>query len=266
MKKIYWGIVAGVILSIIPNLSFAVTSTVKTVTGTVAKVAGNMVTFKTPTAAIYVAESTYATVVRRNGAPMKLDEILVGDKVEVKGTVWSDGSISATSVRNMSLYAHNGTVNGKIVSVFLQDSKFVMQNSRKEYQTVRTDVYTIFKKNGSASTLQDLVPGMTVSVKGTWERNTNDISAKEVKGTLRLVNIDITGKLVMKSPTALTVVGTNNSIYAVDIASALLQSKNGKPMTLVEYDMQHTVRVYGKHISGMPQITATLVKDYSVTK
>lgn len=249
MKKICsLAILAVVVFFVLPKISLAVGA--KTYTGSVVKISGSSIIFSNSNAAKYSAEIGNATLVRKNGAGMQLAEVLPGDKVEVKGTLWGDNSISATYVRNMSLYTHNGSFSGKITEINPVNFSFTLLSSKYGNQTIYTDSLTVFKKNSSSATFKDLEIGMSMSIKGAWDRNTVKISAREVSGTLRLISIDFTGTLFAKSNTALTVIGNGNVIYGVDVTKAKLQNKNGKTLNLSQLNMSDTLRVSGKHISG----------------
>jgi hypothetical protein len=108
--------------------------------------------------------------------------------------------------------------------------------------------------------------GITASVKGLWDRTNTKIIATSVAGSFRLIDIYFTGNLSMTGASSLTVIGNGNVIYGVDITKAILQSKNGKPLTLSQIKVGDSLRVWGKHISGSVQITGTEIKDSSVTK
>lgn len=248
-----------------PSMGLAATN-IKTITGTVTRISGNSVYFSTTSAANYLAEIGNAALLRKNGVSMTLSQILVGDKVEVKGTLWPDNSINAVSLRNLSFYTHTGTFTGKITSINPVDSSFIMQNNANGAQTIHSNNFTTWTKNGKSSGFQDLQIAMTAKVKGVWDRSNKDIAASSVTGTYKLINIYFTGTLQMKSDTSLTVVGNGNVLYGVDISKAVLQSKNGKTMTVAEFNLGDTLRVWGKHISGMPQVAATQIKDNSVSK
>lgn len=233
--------------------------------GTVTNLSGSQIFVKTPSAAVYNVDIGNATLLRRNGAVMQMTEILVGDKVEVKGTLFSDGSMSATYVRNISLYVHNSTFTGKITSINPSSREFVLQSKTYGTQVIKSDNFTIFKQNGTNSALSALELGVTATVKGSWDRSYATVIAKEVKQTVRLVGIEITGQLVMKTDTGLTVIA-NNVIYGVDTSKAKLLSKNNKGITYTDLTMGGQVKITGKHISERATILAGIVKDLTLVK
>lgn len=228
-NKILILLLALVVLSLTAPTARTASPQHKVFTGKVVSVNNYQMKFMTGTGAAYTAEISRATLLRKYGAPMQASEILVGDKVEVKGALWPDNSMNATAVRNMSLYAHSGTFSGKVTTLDPAAASFVMQTGQN-FRTVRTDSYTIIKKNGAPASVSALTPGMSVKVKGQWERSDSVVAAKSVEATVRLINITITGRLVMKSPTAISIVGDNNAIYGAEISKAKLTGKNNKPL------------------------------------
>lgn len=238
----------------------------KTLTGVVKSVSGSQVIFSTTSAAKYSADVSQAQLTRKNGVAMQLSEILVGDKVEVKGTVYKDNSVSATSLRNLSLYTHTGTFTGKISTINTTDSSFVMDSKTYGSQTIHTNNFTTYKKNGSSATFHDLILGMTTTVKGMWDRDNTNVTATSVSGAYRLIDIYFTGTISQTNGSSLTVVGNGNVIYGVDLTGATLLSKNSKPMVAVEFNAGHNVKVWGKHISGSVAVVGTKVVDSTITK
>lgn len=269
MKKLYgYAGVVVVVSLIVPFLCLGATGVPKqiVVTGVVNRIVGNQLTFSTPNAATYRAETSSAKLTRKYGAAMNFDEIITGDKIEVTGMVWPDNSINASLVKNLSLYVHNSTFVGKIGVVDVAGANFTLESKTYGSQTIHINNLTVVKKNGSASSLAEMKTGMGATVKGIWERDNKNIAATEVKGILRLVNISFSGRLVMVSPIGFTVVGANNAMYAVDFSGAQMLSKNGKGMGWGEFKLDDKVSVQGKHISGQLQIQASLIKDSSVIK
>jgi len=247
------------------SIAVAAPSKTKTISGTVTAISGSQVLFKTTSAARYAAEVGSAVLSRKYGAPMNFSEILVGDKIEVKGFIWADNSISSTSLRDLSLYAHNTTFSGKVVSINPSSSSFILESKPNGDQTVHTDSLTVFKKNGSASTFHDVELGMSASVKSTWERSNKDIGATQITGTVRLLNIDITGEIVAMNGTSFTVLA-NNVLYGVDATKAKIENKSGQLINVNKYLAGQTVHAQGKHIAEGVAITASIVKNLSIIK
>jgi hypothetical protein len=248
----------------LPTTTLAYTP--KTLTGVVTGFTPSGITFTNGTAAKYSAELAMATLTRKNGATMTLSEILVGDKVQVTGTLWGDNSINAASLEDLSLYAHNSSFTAKITGIDPTDSSFTMQSKTYGTQTVSTNNFTTFSKNGSSATFKDLQLGMGVTVKALWDRSTQNILASQVQGTLRLIDIYFTGNISMLTSSTLTVIGNGNVIYGIDISKTLLESKNSKPILYSDFKIGDSLRVWGKHVSGSVQIVGVKVIDSSLTK
>lgn len=265
MKKV-WLVQAAVLVAglLLPVISFAAAA--KTLTGVVVGFNGNQIIFATTSAAKYTADPGSSQLLRKNGAPMQLSEILVGDKIEVQGTLWNDNSISPTSIRDLSLYAHTGTFTGKISAINTVDSSFIIDSKTYGSQTIHTNNFTSYKKNGSMAAFKDLILGMTAQVKGMWDRSNVSITATAVNGSYRLINIYFTGSLSQKNGAAFTVIGNGNVIYGVDVSGAALQNKSGQVIQLSTFNLGDSLRVWGKHLSGSVAIVGTQVKDSSVTK
>lgn len=260
--KIFWGwVLVGISLLLLPIVSLAAPQKEKVFTGNVVRISGSQVYFKATNAATYAAEIGSAVLSRKNGTAMNLNEIVVGDKVEARGLLWGDNSISASSLRNMSLYTHSGSFSGKVVSINPGQSSFVIQSKANGAQTIGTDTLTSYTKNKRNSSFNELELGMAAKVKGFWDRTKEKVLAKTIDGSLRLVNITFTGSVVMKNNTGLTVLANGDVMYGVDVLTAKLQSKSGKPITLNQINVGDTVRVEGKHVSESFRIFASVVKD-----
>ena len=264
MKIKYWFV--GVVLAALFAPLLVSASAVKTFTGTVTKIYGSQVYFTNGSAATYSAEIGNIQLLRKNGVVMSFSEILVGDKIEARGTLWGDNSISAIYFKDNSLYAHNSSFTGKISSINPTDSSFVIQSKPNGDQTIFTNSFTAFTLNGKTIGFADLNIGTTVTLQGVWDRSNKKVLASKVAGSFRLISIDFTGQLTMKNGSALTVIGNGNVIYGVDASSTVIKSKNNKDMNLSEVSVGQTLKVTGKHISGLAQVYASKIVDTSVTK
>jgi hypothetical protein len=265
MKKVCLAQVAALAaIFLVPLVSLAAGP--KTLTGSITALSGNQIIFAATSAATYAADTGSAQLLRKNGAAMQLSEFIVGDKIQVTGTLWGDNSIGATTIRDLSLYTHTGTYSGKISAINTADNSFTMNSKTYGSQTIHTNNFTSYSKNGSSATFKDLILGMTASVKGMWDRSKLNITATSVSGSYRLIDIYFTGSLSAKNGAAFTVTGNGNVIYGVDLSGAVLQSKNGKTMSLSDFNVGDAVRIWGKHLSGSVAIVGTQITDSSVTK
>jgi len=261
MKKILFVLIAVSFL-LAPLTGLAATP--KTFTGTITKIVGSQLIINTTSAATYAVEVSNAQLVRKNGMAMNFSEFFVGDKIEAKGTLWGDNSVSAVYVRDALLYAHKGTFTGKVTGINPANLSFTLQSKANGDQNIQTNNFTSFSKNGSSSGFNNIELGMSMTVKGIWDRSKTNVVADIVDGSFRLINIDFTGILSMKNGNSLTVIGNGNVIYGVDVSSAVTQNKNSSPLAVAQYKIGDSVHVWGKHISGLVQITGTKVKDTSI--
>lgn len=264
MQKIFVLLAAGLMSAGLLLPALAAATGPNTYSGSVTKINGSNISFTNNTAAIYSAELNGAILTRKNGAPMQLSEIIVGDKIQVTGSLWADNSINASSFRDLSLYAHNSSFSGKIITIDPSTSSFVMQSKTYGNQTINTNNFTSFKKNGGAAIFGDLILGMSATVKGQWDRNYATVLASQVAATIKYINIDFTGTLTTKNGNALTVIGNGNVIYGVDVSKATLQDKNGKTVPLSQLNTSDIVHVWGKHVAGSVAIIGTKIKDSSI--
>lgn len=264
MNKFFVFVAAVIISYSVPMSGLA--AGLKTVSGTVTSIANGQIMMSTVSAAKYSAELSSAVLTRKNGASMQFSEILVSDKVTITGTLWADNSISAVSLRDNSLYAHSGTFTGKITGINPPDASFVIQSKTYGTQTIQTNNFTSYSKNGANSGFQDLQLGMTATVKGVWDRSNANITASNIIGTFRMIDIYFVGTLSAKNGASLTVIGNGNVIYGVDVSQAKILNKNGKAVPLTQYISGDTLRVWGKHISGMVAVTGTEIKDMDIGK
>ncbi|HVY68173.1 MAG TPA: DUF5666 domain-containing protein [Patescibacteria group bacterium] len=265
MKQFYAALAAAAFCLVQASSAQASASTVwprnTTVTGTVVRLYGSTLVLQASSAASYLVETGRSALQRKNGAVMGLAEILAGDKLEVKGSLWADNSINAAAVRNLSLYAHQTTFSGKITSINPRAASFVMESRSHGTQTVLTDSLTTFKKNSQSAAFGDLTLDMTATVKAGWDRSYSQVIAKSVAATLRLINITLTGRVAAKTDTGLTVLANGNVMYGVSLTGAKLTDKNGKAMVLQSIVLGDTVKVTGKHASSGLQVQAAAVKD-----
>lgn len=235
-----------------------------TLVGTVTARYGNQIVLKTTAATQYRVEASYASPVRRNGSPLSMEDVLIGDKLEVRGQIWADNSVSASAIRDVSVYTHTGTFTGKISAIDQVNRVFVLQSSQSAPQTIHTTAASVFTKNGSSVEFKDMATGMSATVRGTWERNKQDVVATSVRVTVRLLNIDITGDVTLKDGLALTV-AANGVLYSVDATGATVKSKNNKPLALTELGLGR-VRVRGKHITESTMVKAERIKYLDLVK
>lgn len=266
MKKLlFFSLISLILVVMLSTAKISHAANNQTLTGILTGVEGSHLVFTTKKATTYKAEISNANMVKKNGSTMKVSEFLIGDKIEVTGNVWTDNSISASTVKNLSLYAHTGTFSGKIISLNPNNLSFQLQTAGPETKTIQTTGLTNFKKNSSGASFNNLEIGMTATVKGQWERNNSFVTAYLVDAKLRYVNITLTGTLTMKLPGALTIIN-QNTIYGVDISNAKILSKGGKGLLEYQFNVGDTIKITGKHVSGSVKIIGSIVRNMGTGK
>ena len=234
----------------------------KIIKGVVTKIVGNRLIVKSNTAEQFDVQTSETQLLRKNGSAMLYEEISVGDKLEVGGKAWHDGSVNADYVKNLSLYPHNGTFTGKVLTVDGFKKSFTIQNSKYGVQTIGTDNLTSFTTKGGSGVWAELKPGVSVTVKGVWEKVRTTVHAKAITITVRLLNIDFTGDVVLKDPSSLTV-RTSSVIYGVILKDAKIVNKKNKTITWQDIPMGSLVRVQGKHLPEAPEVVGVKIKNLS---
>jgi hypothetical protein len=257
MRKIF--IILTISRLLLPLTSLAAAPQVYT--GIITGILGFQLQFSTASGAYYSVQTQNTPLTTRYGSPMQVTEIITGDKIQVTGLVRPDNSIAASLVRDMSLYAHNGTFTGKIISLSPVSGYIVINSRQWGAQTINVSPATAIQKNSAGCTLADLTAGMTLKVKGSWERSNKNVTATSIQAIIRLVDIEITGHLMVRGQNALTVVGNNNAIYGISLAGTALFNKKNQPITVGQLGMDDILRVTGKHISGSTEIMASNIKD-----
>ncbi len=263
--------IAGVVtaLAMLPFMAFAQGPSASTSvhlsiwTGTVSSVSGNTFTLAANNGATYTVDASAAKTHRRFGAIMQVADLQPGDSVVVKGM--ADGSnIKAQVIRDTSLQAKNGVFSGKVAAI--NGSSFTVQSGARGSQTVNTDSATVFKKNGQAAQLSDVVVGSQVRVTGVWDKANNNISAKFVNVVVRMARINISGSLSSVNGNSLTISASNGTTYTVDASSARIVKKFGGKISLSDLNPGDNLKVNGRHEIGSVSVMAGLVRDTSITK
>jgi hypothetical protein len=147
---------------------------------TVTAISGTTITATSKAGKTYTVDTTSATMIRKLGAKSSIDQVSVGDKLIVKGTLGTDGTtITATKIRNMSIFKFDGSIHSKIVTVG-SDSLTL-----KDGYTVTVTSATVFKgtKKITVSGLADLKIGDVIKVAGLKDTATKT----DVADTIRLI-------------------------------------------------------------------------------
>jgi hypothetical protein len=247
---------------LLPTVAFARQSKLA---GTVSAVDGYSVVFSTAKGISYTADATNSKITRR-GKEIPVSNIEVGDKVSIVGVVSGSNMVASTIVHTI-VPPKNVQYQGKVI--VLKGDTSTLQISAKKTQNIDIIETTVFKINSKPAQRADLTFGATVQVAAILYK-TGKITAKSINIIIKILPITVVGTLVAKTDTVLTdtvlTVNTNNdTVYAVDITKAKLVRKNGKKAGLAELNIGDRLQIQGKHVAESTNVTASLVKDLSLT-
>lgn len=114
---------------------------------------------------------------RRFWGKSTLDEMQVGDSVNIHGK-WTDDSqtvVQAVLIRDLSVQKRFGTFFGTVTSV--TPTGWVIDTIRRGSQTVTVSSSTKFvNRSGATISQSDILAGQKIRVKGLWNNKTNIIS------------------------------------------------------------------------------------------
>lgn len=233
------------------------------VNGTVSSISGNIITLtSTASSTPFTVDATNAKLLRKFGASMAITDIQIGDTLQVRGTV-SGSSVTATTIRDMSLQARNGTFSGTIAAI--NGTSFTLQSKERGSQTINTTSTTVFKKNDQPALFTDLVVGQNVKVSGVWDRTNSNVTATRVNIVIKMIGVNIKGTFQSASGTTLTILGSDSVTYSVDASKARFTYKNGHKGTISILQANDSVQVMGRQVASSTAVTALVVKDLSKT-
>lgn len=229
----------------------------QSVRGVVQRVVYQRVQVKTTAGRIYDAEVSSALLQRKNGLPMELSELRTGDVVEMAGSVWPDSSMTVARLRNVSLYPHSATLTGKVLAVDVAASRVRFRTSAYGEHVAEVGTGTVIQVKDAPPAVQYIAPGMTVTVKGSWERDRSVVMARSMRVTYRLLSVRVMGSVVGQVGTDLTVVA-DGVLYAVHAAGMAVQGlPSGQPLAWL---VGRTVRVEAKHVAESLDLQPTRIQ------
>jgi hypothetical protein len=234
----------------------------QTTTGIFSSYSGDIITMTgvNSSSTTYTVDATTAKLIRRYGAPMQFTDYQAGDTLSVRGTV-NGTNITASSVRDESLQAHNGTFVGSVTSI--NGSSFVIQSTSRGSQTVNTSSTTVFRMGSTPSSMSSLAVGQTVTVTGVWDRTNTNITATRV--TIKVTSQTVTGTLQALSGSILTVVDASSTTWTVDATNAKVRFEHGHSGSLENFQVNDQVKAWFSAPAGQTSVTATIVQDLSRT-
>ncbi len=228
--------------------------------GTVSAVDGYSVVFTTANGVSYTADATNSKITSR-GKEISVSNIEIGDKVATVGVV-SGNNIVASTIVHTTVAPKNVQYQGKVIA--LEGDTLTLQISAKKTQNIDIVAGTVFKINSKTAQRTDLTVGANVQVAAILYK-TGQITAKTVNIIIKILPITVVGTLADKTDVTLTVNGNNGTVYSVDVSKAKLVRKNGKKANLAEFTIGDRLQVQGKHVNDSTNISASQIKDLSLT-
>lgn len=220
-------------------------------------------------ATTYTVEVSATTkVVRKYNGPSDLGEFLIGDTLQIKGTL-SDTTaniISATWIKDLSVQRLAGTFHGSIVTLDCANNKFTYLPDKRIQQTVYLSTNTKFIRGGEKITCADLKNNERAIVIGLWRQTEKRIDAdriivmmKSLSGTITKIDLTNSGL-----PATLTVSLKNSQTWTVNVTSATkLFRRYMGVATIDEFAVGDTIEARGTQGTSNV-LNANVVRDNSI--
>jgi hypothetical protein len=142
-------------------------------------------------ATVYTVNVTADTkIVRKYNGTSDLGEFLVGDSIEVRGTLSNDvaNTIAATRIKNVSIQRVGGTFKGKVLITSCGTNSFTFKPDERTEQTVYFTTATKFTRGGEKIGCTNLVANERAKIIGVWRKSSNRIDADRVIVDLRTIS------------------------------------------------------------------------------
>lgn len=244
-----------------------------TVTGTLTAMSGVSV----PASLTLVAGATTYTVevnssthfVRLYNGMSELAEFLVGDTIEVQGTMSNDAAntITAKKIKDNSIQRRGGTFRGSIVTLSCADSTFTYKPKERDQQTVYISTSTKILRGGDKINCVDLKNGEIATVIGVWRPTTNRIDADRIIVHMKTLSGTITSITLTDGglPAALLVQHKNGQDWIVTVGTGtkLFRRYMGKA-TIEEFQVGDKIEARGSLGNGLV-LNARMVRNNSIT-
>lgn len=144
---------------------------------TLAAVNGTTLTVTKDSKTYTVTVSSDTKIRRHFGGAASLAELAVGNKLDVRGTFTDDAkiSIAAKHIRDRSIMKFRGAFIGDVVSK--TGTTIVLRSKHRGDQTVTVSTSTKYvNRKQDGITLNDIVVGHRVRVKGVWDKSNNTVT------------------------------------------------------------------------------------------
>lgn len=274
MRKKYLSLTvsSAMLLLALPVALFAADSAIS-FTGTLTGMSGSDVPATltvTAGATTYTVEVTSSTnLVRRFNGGSGLQEFMIGDTLEVRGTL-SDSTtntVNANKIKDASIQRRGGTFYGSVVSLDCANNRFTFKPDERSQQTVYVTSSTKIIRGGEKITCTDLKVNERAIVIGTWRPANNRIDADRVIVKFRgiagtLTNIELTNGGL---PATLTIRHGSGQLWTINVTSSTkLLRRYMKTASIEEFAVGDKVEARGT-LAGERIINAKMVRDNSLT-
>jgi hypothetical protein len=147
----------------------------KTMVGTVTSVSGNIIVFTAKKNTSMTADLTNAKIsVRSGNVKLTVSQIMVGDRVEVRGAV-TGNNVVATKVRDLSI--RRLVMAGKVTAV---NGSNITVDGRTNRTISASSTTTVSAKSGNV-TLANVVVGAFIKAEGLLNKEGNVLTASSIR-------------------------------------------------------------------------------------
>lgn len=221
-------------------------------------------------ATVYTVEVTTTTeIVRRFNGQSDLNEFIVGDAIEVRGTASADSAnvVTATRIRDVSVQRAGGTFKGSITALDCANSRFTFKPRERVEQTVYIGTATKIIRGGEKVGCADLKVNEEAKVIGLWRQASNRIDAdriivkmQTVAGTISEITLTSGGL-----PATITLQHKNGQPWTINVTSATkLFRRYMGTATIDEFAVGDKIEARGTRATGLV-INAKMVRDNSIS-
>lgn len=242
------------------------------ITGTLTAMSGTSVPATltvTVGATTYTVEvSTSTHIVRRFNASSDLAEFLIGDILEVRGTITNQSAniMTAEKIRNISVQRSGGTFNGTITALDCTNNTLIYKPNSRVQQTVYLSTNTKIIRGGEKIKCADLTVNEQAKIIGLWRPTSQRIDAdriivkmQTIAGTVSAIGLTDGGL-----PATLTVTHKHGRIWTVNVTSATkLYRRYMGTATIDEFAVGDKIEARGT-LAADKMINAKIVRNNSV--
>lgn len=248
------------------------TTNTTTITGTLTAMSGVSAPATltvTAGATTYTVEvNTTTKIVRRYGGIGDLNELLIGDSLQIKGILSNDAvnTITAIWIKDLSVQRNGGTFHGNIVVLDCANNKFTYKPDKRAEQTVFLSSNTKIIRGGEKISCTDMKNGERATVIGLWRQASKRIDADRIIVYMKTLSGTITKIKTTNGglPATLTVLHKNGQTWKVEVASSTkLYRRYMGIATIDEFAVGDKIEARGTQGTGNV-INAKVVRDNSI--